>query len=386
MSADQTTQALADLLERAVADRGFLAYEGKDAPAHQRLRRAVLEVVDAALEAGAPSEAIAAVHDRVREHLTDRATLDTFYDHVSAPRVDRDGRWEQLVAETNARFPGAGAVHLELGTWTAWPVERQRNLADALELAEVVRLDFEPSYELDVVADARRLPFGDASIDRIGADSVLEHIAHPHQVIRECFRVLRPGGAMFFITPFAFNLHGYPEDYLRYTPSWYEQICREEGFETVAADVGQAQGMYYTLHNTAKTSMVDEAHPAAPALRTLHLLVIELLGTLVPLDRGFAGAARHWFTAVHCLAIKGGAYEASHREREWDRPFVDRCLDLLAAPGTDDRLQREGDRLRDPRTGLRYPILGGIPHFTRPLELRRAGGLLRAAKRRLPLP
>jgi SAM-dependent methyltransferase len=385
VSTDPITDDLAGLLERAVAGRGFSAYDGEQAPEHERLRRAIVELVEAALAAGAPAEAIAGLRDRIAHHLGDEQVLATFYDGVNAPRADHDGRWKGIVEDVNARFRGAGAVSLELGTWTAWPEERARNVEWDLGMADLIRLDFEPTYELDVVADARRLPFADASLDRIHGDSVLEHIPHPHDVLRECFRVLRPGGALFLITPFAFNLHGYPDDYLRYTPSWYEQMCREVGFTTVAADVGEAQGLYYTLHNSAKTARVEPDHAAAPALRTLHLLVIELLGLLVPFDRLFEGESRHWFTAVQCAAIKDGPFVPRGRERRPEVPFLDRNFDLLADPVSKAPLRREGDRLVCDENGLRYPVVDGVPHFTRPQQLRRTGGALRALKRRLPV-
>ena len=46
------------------------------------------------------------------------------------------------------------------------------------------------------VADAGRLPYGDASFDGCRIDRVLQHIADPTAAIREMARVLRPGGML----------------------------------------------------------------------------------------------------------------------------------------------------------------------------------------------
>ncbi len=226
------------------------------------------------------------------------------------------------------------------------------------------------------------LPFADASIDRIAADSVLEHVAHPHNVIRECWRVLRPGGVMRLATPFVFNLHGYPDDYLRYTPSFYERACREAGFAWVATDVEAARGLYYTLHNSAKTAVVEPDRPGADALRLLHLLTIEWLAALVPLDNDFNNGARHWFHSVQVVAVKGGDYVPSRRARQWDRPFVPRALDLLACPISRRPLRVEGDRLLCDASGFRYPVRDGIPIFTEPRRLGRRHVPARARKLR----
>ena len=46
------------------------------------------------------------------------------------------------------------------------------------------------------------LSYADASFDLIVSNDVLEHIPDPAAALRECFRVLRPGGAMLATFPF----------------------------------------------------------------------------------------------------------------------------------------------------------------------------------------
>jgi SAM-dependent methyltransferase len=52
-----------------------------------------------------------------------------------------------------------------------------------------------------VRADALRLPFGDASFDRVIASEVLEHIPDDTRAMGELTRVLRPGGTMAVTVP-----------------------------------------------------------------------------------------------------------------------------------------------------------------------------------------
>jgi 2-polyprenyl-6-hydroxyphenyl methylase/3-demethylubiquinone-9 3-methyltransferase len=77
---------------------------------------------------------------------------------------------------------------------------------------EVTGVDAEPetlavahAYDLGgrthyVCADARALPFADASFDVVCAMDLLEHIEDPSGVIAEASRVLVPGGRFFFHT------------------------------------------------------------------------------------------------------------------------------------------------------------------------------------------
>jgi SAM-dependent methyltransferase len=47
----------------------------------------------------------------------------------------------------------------------------------------------------------RRLPFGSAAFDVVVAASVLEYVVDPAAVLRECARVLRPGGVVLCTVP-----------------------------------------------------------------------------------------------------------------------------------------------------------------------------------------
>ena len=58
------------------------------------------------------------------------------------------------------------------------------------------------SGRVDTIAqDATALTFEDASFDRVIAAHVLEHLPQPHKVLREWFRVLRPGGVLSLVLP-----------------------------------------------------------------------------------------------------------------------------------------------------------------------------------------
>lgn len=70
----------------------------------------------------------------------------------------------------------------------------------------------------DVLGSAMNLPFADESFDVVICTEVLEHLHDPWMAMRECARVLKPGGRIFLTTPFINPLHEVPHDFYRYTP------------------------------------------------------------------------------------------------------------------------------------------------------------------------
>jgi len=68
--------------------------------------------------------------------------------------------------------------------------------------AQIISLDLQNGWRwrqkgaLDVIGDGLDLPFADGLFDRVLSVSVLEHLENYPQMIRELWRVLRPGGRL----------------------------------------------------------------------------------------------------------------------------------------------------------------------------------------------
>jgi SAM-dependent methyltransferase len=301
---------------------------------------------------------------------------------VNPSRSDGDPAWDEARAAAYAPTEQVGAVHLELGTFTTFPPERVAELIAGDGLAELLRLDFDRHYRPDLVADVTALPLRNASVDRVASNSLFEHVAYPHRIIEETFRVLRPGGLMVVVMPFVWHRHGYPHDYVRLTPQFFERVCRETGFAEVVVDEDTSSGLYNTIHNASKMAAVDDDRPEADALRAVHEAVVALLGALIPADRYFENAARQWFHSVRVLAIKPGGYEPSRRPREPQRPLIARVADLLADPPTKAPLTYDGRSLVCEFSGLSYAVQDDMAILTEPRQLQLPSAPLRTRVRR----
>lgn len=79
-------------------------------------------------------------------------------------------------------------------------------------------LDVKEGAEVTIVASAENMPIEDNTYDIVFSMSAIEHIPDAAAAIRECWRVLKPGGTAIIGVPFCWEIHGEPHDYRRWTP------------------------------------------------------------------------------------------------------------------------------------------------------------------------
>jgi SAM-dependent methyltransferase len=122
-------------------------------------------------------------------------------------------------AQTQAAFLlphlKAGMTLLDLG---CGPCSITVGLAEAVAPGTVVGVDLEPTLPEGasgvaiVAADARQLPFPDATFDAIYSSALLQHVPDPLAVLREARRVARPGAVIGVVDTDWGSLLRYPEN------------------------------------------------------------------------------------------------------------------------------------------------------------------------------
>ena len=96
-------------------------------------------------------------------------------------------------------------------------------------LFQVVYADLSAEKSPDLQTDAGMLPLRDDSFDVVVCAEVLEHVYQPEIVVREIFRVLRPGGLLVVTVPFLVQIHAHPQDFGRYTDTFWETLLSRAG-------------------------------------------------------------------------------------------------------------------------------------------------------------
>lgn len=86
---------------------------------------------------------------------------------------------------------------------------------------------------VDLFGTAYEIPSNNESFDSAICTAVLEHLEEPEQALRECYRVLKPGGTAIYSVPFIWHLHEEPRDFYRYTKYGLKYLFEKVGFEVL---------------------------------------------------------------------------------------------------------------------------------------------------------
>ena len=101
------------------------------------------------------------------------------------------------------------------------------------------------SAEVNLLGTACDIPAGDNTFDCALCTAVLEHLEEPEAAIRECRRVLIPGGVAVYTVPFIWHLHEEPRDFFRYTKHGLRYLFEKSGFEI--AELSALSGFWVTF-------------------------------------------------------------------------------------------------------------------------------------------
>ncbi|NNE56880.1 MAG: class I SAM-dependent methyltransferase [Hellea sp.] len=92
---------------------------------------------------------------------------------------------------------------------------------------EYVGCDMRAGPGVDKVLNLHRLDLPDETVGTVVCMDTLEHVEFPRKAMSEILRVLKPGGIAIMSSVFQFPIHGYPNDYWRFTPNGFRSLFHE---------------------------------------------------------------------------------------------------------------------------------------------------------------
>ena len=146
-----------------------------------------------------------------------------------------------LMSEVNEKFfkwlaSQKEPVVMEIGTKRSIP-DRPTHHGHLLPKKSIhVKVDAFDGIDVDVVSDAQDLKeFATEQYDAIICVATLEHIPRPWKAIEQFRRVLKFGGRAYVESHQSFPLHGYPDDYFRFSTDAYKVMGEDAGLTVVDA-------------------------------------------------------------------------------------------------------------------------------------------------------
>ena len=98
-------------------------------------------------------------------------------------------------------------------------------------------IDMQPGHGVDQVADIHELPAEwTGRFSGVLCSEVLEHVARPWVALPKLAAIIRPGGWIVVTTLTSFPIHGFPDDYYRYTQSGLRLLLEDAGFVDIETE------------------------------------------------------------------------------------------------------------------------------------------------------
>jgi ubiquinone/menaquinone biosynthesis C-methylase UbiE len=95
-------------------------------------------------------------------------------------------------------------------------------------------IDMQEGHGVDQVADIHNLPKAwDNRFSAVLCSEVLEHVARPWIALPKLYDVIQPNGWIVVTTLTSFPIHGFPDDYYRYTRSGLALLLADAGFKDI---------------------------------------------------------------------------------------------------------------------------------------------------------
>lgn len=172
----------------------------------------------------------------------------------------RHERYQASIAYLGDAAPGS---LLEVGCGDGSYLDRMRTLGWSVEGVEVDEQAVQNAvtrFGLKVhPGTLEQVNLAEAAYDAVVLRHVIEHVHNPVGLLKECFRVLRPGGSLVVITPNIRSLahRRFGQDWLHLDPPRHLHLFSSTTLETVAQRAGFVRAEVRTTPAQAESSFLS---------------------------------------------------------------------------------------------------------------------------------
>jgi len=126
---------------------------------------------------------------------------------------------------------------------------------------------------INILGDLHNIPIADNTFDGAVCVVVLEHLHSPYKFFGELIRILKPGGVVFFVFPFMWELHQLPHDYFRFTEFGFRSLAERSGFKVEEIN---KMGCYFRVMHYRIASLLKYAYKK-PILLVLLIPILPII-------------------------------------------------------------------------------------------------------------
>jgi SAM-dependent methyltransferase len=127
---------------------------------------------------------------------------------------------------------------------------------------------------VDIICSCTDVPLPNEGFDTVFTTQVLEHVADHQQMLREAFRMLKPGGKIILTAPMYWEHHEEPYDFFRFTRYGMAHLFSDAGFKVleIKANGGKWALTGQTLQNNLRSSFIGKKGWKRKLLKHIYFL------------------------------------------------------------------------------------------------------------------